>query len=1048
MPLELETFVKQLTDSGILTAGKLEDFVPPKASPKDAEELADELVKAGNLTQFQARRVLAGEVRSLILGNYTLVDKIGEGGMGQVFKAEHRRMHRLVAIKKLPPAMTSDPGALARFEREVTAAAKLSHTHIVAAYDADEADGAHFLVMEFVEGRDLSALVKANGPFPPSQAVAYILQAARGLEFAHAKGVVHRDIKPANLLLSNDGMVKILDMGLARIETPGEAQAELTNSGTIMGTVDYMAPEQGMSTKHADARADIYSLGCSLHYLLTGKPAYAGETVAAKLVAHHTSPIPSLRKVVPELPDVVDKVFSKMIAKQVDDRYQSMTEVVAGLEKCQQALATGSTTVWRPSKTIRSPGGLGPAPETRPLLRRPAVIGLVAAGVLGAAVLLGVMFKLKTSEGTLVVEVDQADASVEISDDQNHVEITRKSEKGPITIDVERGKHRVKIAKDGFETFGQEVELRSGGNVIVKATLTPTPKAGVATNPLLPPGEGGRRPDEGGSKAAPSPNTGPLAASTPAPRPSPIKGEGEVAPKPSPLVLAKRPLLEFDGVKSHIETPNWKYTGDSSLTAEAWALSTGPRDARDENTNTQGLFGDPDNAGFYLFKGAVWDFELHDGDTYRIIAQRGSTPMGDAVHVAGVYDRERGELRLYLNGKLHSQTSFKGNYMPSPNTTFMIGANANGRVAAQEFFAGQISEVRMSKIARYRGDFTPEARPASDADTILLYHLDEGAGEVAHDASGHGYDGRIVSCAWRANELALAGRPPTPLAPLVLPAEMKTARQLADWTIGAGGSVALDKQRYYRVADLPARLDKLDHVNLSGLAAVDDHVAAAIATWAPLPMNLDLSNTSITDAGLRSFGKPSKGWSYFNVSGTAITGEGFDAFHGDWGGFRVSRCRFTKEGLKQIAGLVRPTKFHAADCGLDDAALAELAKIKEITGVLVLADNPFGDAGLVSLERHKGLKELDLKGTLVTAAGVARLQKALPSCKIEWDDPAKTISPSPASSPAPSLAPRPSPIKGEGGLAFKDPAFQQWMKTVAALPVDKQSAAVAAKLKE
>ena len=176
-----------------------------------------------------------------------------------MFKAEHRRMHRIVAIKMLPPAMTKDAAALARFEREVTAA-KLLHPNIVSAFDADEANGAHFLVMEYVEGKDLSAHVKKNGRFSVDKAVNYTLQAAKGLEFAHAEGVIHRDIKPANLLLDKKGVVKILDMGLARIDAPvGDVagQPELTGTGAIMGTVDYMAPEQGVSTKDADARADI-----------------------------------------------------------------------------------------------------------------------------------------------------------------------------------------------------------------------------------------------------------------------------------------------------------------------------------------------------------------------------------------------------------------------------------------------------------------------------------------------------------------------------------------------------------------------------------------------------------------------------------------------------------------------------------------------------------------------------------------------------------------------------------------------------------------------
>src|ERR1700676_997137 len=240
MAVALEQFVKQLTDSGVIAPGKLESFVPPKAHPKDAQELARQLVQDKCLTKFQAQEIYLGRAKSLILGNYTILDKIGSGGMGQVFKAKHRRMHRIVAIKMLPRNVMTDAVVVARFQREVEAAAKLSHAHIVAAHDADEANGVHFLVMEYVEGSDLSALVKKNGPFPVAKAVNYILQAARGLEFAHGEGVVHRDIKPANLLLDKKGTVKILDMGLARIEAGGDvgAQAELTGTGTIMGTVD------------------------------------------------------------------------------------------------------------------------------------------------------------------------------------------------------------------------------------------------------------------------------------------------------------------------------------------------------------------------------------------------------------------------------------------------------------------------------------------------------------------------------------------------------------------------------------------------------------------------------------------------------------------------------------------------------------------------------------------------------------------------------------------------------------------------------------------
>ncbi len=245
MAADLDSVVKQLTDSGIIAPGKLASFVPPKASPASLDEFVAALVTSGNLTKFQAAHVKAGRAKVLILGEYTILDKIGAGGMGQVFKAQHRRMKRVVAIKMLPPATTKDAQALARFEREVEAAAKLSHHNIVTAYDAGQSGQHSFLVMEYVEGQDLSSLVKAQGPLPVAKAVGW----------ASCKRPVAWNslmrMKAWCIAISSPPTCCWTKKARSRFSTwgwPGSKpgamrpKRKLTNSGMIMGTVDYMAP--------------------------------------------------------------------------------------------------------------------------------------------------------------------------------------------------------------------------------------------------------------------------------------------------------------------------------------------------------------------------------------------------------------------------------------------------------------------------------------------------------------------------------------------------------------------------------------------------------------------------------------------------------------------------------------------------------------------------------------------------------------------------------------------------------------------------------------
>ena len=335
MALNAQQLSEQLIKAGLLTAEQIQATCAAAGLDLESvptETLAKQLVRDARLTLFQAQLAISGKASSLVIGSYVVLEKLGQGGMGQVFKARHKTMKREVALKVISPSVVKDATSLGRFQREVEAAARLNHPNIVTAHDAGEFKGTHYLVMEYIRGKDLSSLVRSSGPMMAAKAVGMILQTAKGLEYAHKHGIIHRDIKPANLLLDESGAVKILDMGLARYDAEAQDHASvagLTGTGMLMGTIDYMSPEQAMDSKTADARSDIYSLGCTLYFLLAGKAVYEEDTVVKRLMAHQSAPIPAL----PILDMVLQQILERMIAKKADDRYASCTQLADDLQR-------------------------------------------------------------------------------------------------------------------------------------------------------------------------------------------------------------------------------------------------------------------------------------------------------------------------------------------------------------------------------------------------------------------------------------------------------------------------------------------------------------------------------------------------------------------------------------------------------------------------------------------------------------------------------------------------------------------------------------------
>jgi serine/threonine protein kinase len=332
--MDRDTFFRHLRRSRLLSESEVTEAEQLSGSD-EPRPVARALVDRGLLSRYQARRILAGKPRRLVLGQYRILEPLGRGAMGRVFKAMHIAMARHVAVKVILPGILKDHSALDLFNREVRAGARLSHPNIVTAYDANEVHGVRFLVMEYVDGPSLHDLLKARGRLPIDLACDLMIQAAAALQYAHEQGMVHRDIKPANLLIARLGgppgsgagaLVKVVDFGLARIRggaTPRAPDTLRVEPGAVFGTVDYISPEQAHDVHAVDIRSDLYSLGCVFYHALAGRVPFPEGNSVEKLLKQLINEPQPLRELRPEVPARIEAIVQRLMAKDRARRFQT-----------------------------------------------------------------------------------------------------------------------------------------------------------------------------------------------------------------------------------------------------------------------------------------------------------------------------------------------------------------------------------------------------------------------------------------------------------------------------------------------------------------------------------------------------------------------------------------------------------------------------------------------------------------------------------------------------------------------------------------------------
>ncbi len=802
---------EQATVSPLPLAAAKSPTQPPLSNPDETQDGRPQESLDDSLTEFLAPSQLPDELGRL--GKYRILKILGHGGMGVVYKGEDVRLKRMVAIKAMLPALAASASAGKRFLREAETMAKIEHDHIVRIYQIDEERGIPFMAMEFLKGEPLDVRLNRDEPMPLGEMLRIGREIAEGLGAAHATGLIHRDIKPGNIWLESPrNRVKILDFGLARA---AQQDAGLTQQGAIVGTPSYMAPEQARG-EDVDARCDLFSLGVVLYRLSTGnQPFHGRDTVSTLMSVAMTEPPPPI-KLNAELPPEFSELVMKLLEKDAAQRIQTADEVVVALRKIEKAHARKTASPdetlggFMPAKTITksmSPQ-TGSPPQTiaysRPAKKSRLPMILAALLLLGGGVTAAIVFFWQTADGVVRFEFDEKLFKVEFGE---HGALVTGDQK-PFT--VKPGKHGLKITRDDFVFDTTSIQIGKGEKTTLKIDWLPGKIQIVQDGKVI--GVKERPP-------VPLPKTPALADYA-----LHFNAESKVGPLPISLELSE------------------PFTIEAYLTL--YAINDGHANSPILGSNRMSITA-----------GNEWGFRLTGQKlhTVKLLGLKSNTVAFPAAanqkaHVAGVFTGK--EMLLFVRGKLVGNKNIEGDVPAKGRTTLDLGS----------YYSGLIDEMRVSQKARYDKDFTPQNRFEPDADTLALYHFDEGAGDVLKDSSGNGHHGKIVGAKWVSAVEGSANNPPV---------------QEGEKAVGDGSYLAFDgKSSFVQLPSMRVECDK----------------PYTIETWVRRTGSPEIVGypniVRYGDAQLRLFGPGGSSWNFYAPAALAtdanINSQPGSAEVGDW----------------------------------------------------------------------------------------------------------------------------------------------------------------------